>query len=259
MILNLREFPSCVPADFGDEIRKDIIESCLADLTVREDEGIDIENRKVISVLTSDRQDEHRTVLGLDAFRETIHRFYENPICLPEHQRKLQSGDAPCVGHASRIWEDNGLLLAETSFAKTRIGEERWLAYSDGHMRQFSIGFKDHKWKRRNGTKYLVSGTIREYSTVSVGSNDDATVVNNYVIGRLGLHAQRSDDVGLTNEITAAIAEMTERVAEIAKSQAELIDAIELLTAEQMDEDDAEITDDQGERIRQIVEDTKAA
>ena len=39
MILNLREFPSCVPADFGDEIRKDIIESCLADLTVREDEG----------------------------------------------------------------------------------------------------------------------------------------------------------------------------------------------------------------------------
>ena len=52
---------------------------------------------------------------------------------------------------------------------------------------------------------------------------------------------------------------MSERIAEMAKSQAELIDAVELLTAEQMDEEDTEITDDQGERIRQIVEDTKAA
>jgi hypothetical protein len=216
MILRVRDFPSLVPTDFSAHVRKALLSECVTDCPVRED-AIDRDAREVVAVITSERVDGLNTVLGANAFVRTLNRFMRNPICIPEHQRKLPSAHAPCVGSAQRVWREGERLLARVRFAETEAGKDRWLAYRDGHMRQFSIGFVDHEWQTlAGGVQKLISGTIRELSTVPVAANDDALVVS-YVAGRLGALSARAADAGERKELNAAAGDLGKRLASLGK------------------------------------------
>ncbi len=211
MILKVRDFPSVVPADFGAAVREAILADCLATCPVME-RSIDVGAREVTAVITSGAVDAHRTILGARAFARSIPKFMERPTCLPEHQRKLANGMAPVVGSARRIWAEGDKLLARTAFATTAVGNDRWEAYKDGHMRAFSVGFKDLRWTREaGGVERLVEGELREYSTVPVPSNDDALVVR-YVAGQLDRLAAENSDAGQAREMGACTRELRDLV-----------------------------------------------
>ena len=79
--------------------------------------------------------------------------------------RSLPTGMAPCVGSACRIWSDKDQIITRTRFATTQTGEDHWQASRDGHMRMFSVGFKDHKWEPApNGAERLVEDTLPAYA-----------------------------------------------------------------------------------------------
>jgi hypothetical protein len=234
MIYRVRDFPRLLERDFGPGIREALMAECVADFPVRED-GIDRDAREVVAVITSDKVDSVKTILGADAFMRTLSVFMAAPICLPEHQRKLKGGMAPCVGSAQAVWREADKLLARVRFADTEVGRDHWAAYRDGHMRQFSIGFLDHQWEQlEGGVDKLVSGTIRELSTVAVASNTEALVVN-YVAGRLGGLASREEDEGKAKEMASAADELTGRIATLEQQLTDAQALIETLASDRAD------------------------
>jgi len=258
MIWRVRDFPKLVPArgDFGPAVRELILGDCLADFPVIE-RSANEQSREIDAVITSGRVDNFKTVLGAGAFERTLPSFMANPVCVPEHQRKLPSGDAPCVGSACRIWRDSDRLLTRTRFALTRVGQDRWLAYRDGHMRMFSVGFKDHEWEKLSGgVERLVDGTIREYSTVPVAGNDDARVLS-YVAGRMDYFASQSGDPGERGDMVAATKEMRQQIDRLSRDLADARALFETLAAERSERagvcDEMEMSDEARERILGIA------
>lgn len=246
MIWRVRDFSSLVPTDFI--VREAILGECLADFPVIE-RSADEQTREIDAVITSGRVDNFKTVLGAGAFERTLSSFRANPVCVPEHMRKLPSGDAPCVGSACKIWREGDRLLTRTRFAHTRVGEDRWKAYRDGHMRMFSVGFKDHEWEQLpGGVERLVDGTIREYSTVPVAGNDDSRVLS-YVAGRMDLFASQSGDHGERSEVSAATREMRQQIERLNRELAEARAMIDTL----VDRGREEFTEPARQRIVEIA------
>ena len=150
---------------------------------VEEKNAIDEVNHKIQFVIPEkvDRDDEVVTAQAMfDAINDKT-TFTANPICLPCHQHRLDSGNPPCVGN----WEPETAKLLKNSvtiflaFAHdTSIGGEYWKCYSKRHMRAISIGFqpKESSVETRAGKQVRVITKIELYeiSCVAVGCNAGA-------------------------------------------------------------------------------------
>jgi len=128
-----------------------------------------------------DRDDEIVTAQAIyDALRDK-ETFAANPICMPCHQHRLDSGKPPCVGH----WDIdtaqliNGSVEVWLIFAiGTELGDEYWKCYSQKHMRAVSIGYHAREWHREerdgNGIDVTTKIELYEISCVAVGANQGA-------------------------------------------------------------------------------------
>ena len=148
-----------------------------------EKDSIDEINHRILFAIseTVDRDDEIVTAEAMFAAINHKTTFTANPICLPCHQHRLESGNPPCVGH----WNPETVKQLENSvtifleFAHdTTLGGEYWKCYSKKHMRAISIGFQslESHMEDRSGKQIRVITKIELYeiSCVAVGCNPGA-------------------------------------------------------------------------------------
>jgi len=151
---------------------------------VNEKDAINEDDHSINFIVSTDVVDRDKEVVMADAVHEAIHRkdeFHANPICLPCHKHRLDSGMPPCVGH----WDvDTAKLLKHRVEMrllydmKNEIGSAYWNAYQGRHMRAVSIGFRiqDGHEEVKDGKRIYIITKIELYevSCVGVGANRQA-------------------------------------------------------------------------------------
>lgn len=151
---------------------------------VSEKDAINEDDHSINFVVSTDVVDRDNEMVMADAVHEAIHRkdeFHANPICLPCHKHRLDSGMPPCVGH----WDvDTAKLLKHRVEMrliydmKNEIGRAYWNAYQGRHMRAVSIGFRiqDGHEEVKDGKRIYIITKIELYeiSCVGVGANQQA-------------------------------------------------------------------------------------
>ncbi len=151
---------------------------------VNEKDAINEDDHSINFVVSTDVVDRDNEMVMADAVHEAIHRkdeFHANPICLPCHKHRLDSGMPPCVGH----WDvDTAKLLKHRVEMrliydmKNEIGSAYWNAYHDRHMRAVSIGFRiqdGHEQVKDDKRIYIITKIeLYEVSCVGVGANRQA-------------------------------------------------------------------------------------
>jgi HK97 family phage prohead protease len=205
-ILKVRDYASLVPTDFGHVLREAILSSCVtpAYMATR---GIDQEKRTATFVFTDPSLDSYNEIIDAGAFDASLPQFMRNPVVLPEHQHRLQgSSDAPIVGHITSIFKRGSALLGSIFFGDWPVGDCRWRAVVAGSLRAVSVGFRPVKTVTdKDGVVHYTDALLREVSTVAVGANENALLVNMYVAGQLEVASMKTPDRGLSAELTGAV------------------------------------------------------
>jgi len=145
------------------------------------EKGIDTEKRTVRFVISSDKIDRDNERIETSAIAAAIKDFAKNPVCLTSHMHRTADGGPPVVGS----WDtDSFVAKAHTCemnlvFATTKLADDHWQLYRDGHMRSVSIGFIPGEWHEekteKNGCIFVLSKLeLVEISCVAVGSNREA-------------------------------------------------------------------------------------
>lgn len=139
--------------------------------------AVDIEQRTIRFVISSDELDRDNEVVTVEAVADAIAGFAQNPVCLLNHQHRSESGQPTVIGS----WQTETYKALkhhsemDLKFATTELGETCWQLCRDKHMRATSIGFRileahpeDYK-----GGRILVITKIElfEISVVAVGAN----------------------------------------------------------------------------------------
>ena len=107
--------------------------------------------------------------------------FHANPICLPCHKHRLDSGMPPCVGS----WDTETAKPLKRAVdmrlhyaVETELGQAYWKVYSTRHMRAVSLGFRireGHEETKGGDHIYVITEIeLYEISCVAVGANQQA-------------------------------------------------------------------------------------
>ncbi len=110
--------------------------------------AINEDDHSILFAVSTGIVDRDREQVIPQAVFEAINRkgeFHANPICLPCHKHRLDSGMPPCVGS----WDTETAKLLKRAVdmrlfyaAETELGLAYWKVYSTRHMRAVSLGFR---------------------------------------------------------------------------------------------------------------------
>jgi len=138
----------------------------------------DEKTRRITAAISSGEVDRDNEIVDPAAIVAAWPSFMRNPIVLPAHTHKLDSGEPPAIGVVRRGWRDGDTFMAEIEFATTELAETYWRVYRDKVQRAFSIGFipKRSEYRVINGQRVRVHVEIEllEISAVAVPSNPSA-------------------------------------------------------------------------------------
>ena len=151
---------------------------------VDQKDAIKLDEHRINFVVSTDVVDRDNEKVLPDAVFKAIHRkdeFSRNPICLPCHQHRLQSGDPPCIGSwdietaKKRAHHVEMELVFDVEY---ELGEKYWIVYKNKTMRAVSIGFRvlDFTEEMKDGKRTWIITKIElfEISCVAVGANKQA-------------------------------------------------------------------------------------
>ncbi|HOT73743.1 MAG TPA: HK97 family phage prohead protease [Anaerohalosphaeraceae bacterium] len=156
---------------------------------IREDEkAIDLDNKRITFVVSSEVIDRHDEVVESRAVYEAIRRkgeFADNPICLACHLHRLENGMPPAVGswdvstaRLVNVGDHEQVEMTLQFDTELQLGAEHWIAYKNRTMRAVSIGFRVLEYRLdKSGEKTLYVITkleLLEISCVAVGANPEA-------------------------------------------------------------------------------------
>lgn len=252
MIYKVRDFAGRVPRDFGDEFRKDVLDTCLAVADVQRG-TIDLAKREATFVITDPSVDSYGDVIDAGAFDKSLAQYMRNPVVLPEHRHTISGiADVAIVGHGTRIFAEGDKLLETIRFSERPIGANRWQAVQDGDLRAVSVGFRPVNYDIIDKVLHYKEALLKEVSTCPVGANDNALLVNHYIAGQLGKRAATDQDGGRVEELLAAMEELREEVEGLRATQT-------TGRANVARADEHSVTDDFAQRIGRVVETVGAA
>jgi len=136
------------------------------------------QSRTITAIISSGSVDRDGEIINPAAIEAAWPGFMKNPIVLPAHTHRLDSGEPPAIGVVRRGWRDGNTFVAEIEFAMTPLAETYWQAYKTKVQRAFSIGFIGKKWETQlidgQRVKVWVEIELLELSAVPVPSNRDA-------------------------------------------------------------------------------------
>ena len=165
------------------------------------EKGIDTEKRTIRFVISSDKIDRDNERIETSAIAAAIKDFAKNPVCLTSHMHRTADGGPPVVGS----WDtDSFTAKAHTCemnlvFATTKLADDHWQLYRDGHMRSVSIGFIPGEWHEektdKNGHIFVLTQLeLVEISCVAVGSNREALAKKDLVDTATSIDAKAIGD-----------------------------------------------------------------
>lgn len=223
MILKVRDFASSVPRDFGPAWRERVLSTCLADGFFSE-RAIDKEKREATFVLTDPSLDSYGEIIDAGAFNKSLPGYMRNPAVLAEHRHYLWGSHAYAgVGSLRRIFNQGDALLGTIHFGTGAAGEERWRAVLEGSLRAVSVGFRPVNTRRDpEGVLHYTEAILKEVSTCPVAANDNALLVNSYVVGQAELLAPMTTDPHKMAEFMVAASELQATVEKLRAELAEL-------------------------------------
>jgi HK97 family phage prohead protease len=128
------------------------------------------------TVSTSDI-DRHGEIIQPDAFRDALPPFIDNPVVLPCHKHRLESGEPPVIGNV--LTDNIKITKSEVDmtieFDDDELGQKYARKYRKKVMRAFSIGFigLEGKYEEIDGKRTWIWTKIEllEISAVAVPSN----------------------------------------------------------------------------------------
>jgi HK97 family phage prohead protease len=177
-IWNVREY---VPTAAREWIPADELDTRIARLCVREG-SIDKDKRTVTAVITDPTVDTYEESIAVGAFDDSIAAFMRNPVLLPAHLRRLDSGYPAQIGSVLEVKPVGTALVAVVRFAETNMAEEWWKLYRGGDGRAFSVGFRADEAKTVNGIYTYTKATLRELSACSVPANSNCLVTDHVAL-----------------------------------------------------------------------------
>lgn len=142
--------------------------------------GVDIDNRRIRFVVSSDKIDRHGDIVEAAAVEKAIKEFGKNPVFLAAHMHRSNDAKPTVIGSwdISSFKQTKGRSEMDAVFASTALAEEYWQLYKDKHMRAVSIGFRvlDSKTEKKDGHTIYIFTKIELYeiSAVAVGANRQA-------------------------------------------------------------------------------------
>ncbi len=149
------------------------------------EKGIDPQARTVTAIVSTPNVDRYEEIVEPKAFEEWLPQFLTNPVFVAGHQYNGFSGEPTVIGHwVSMEVTDEG-LVGTAKFADTKLADEYWKLYSEGHMRAFSVGWITHQWEMReydlgNGVnkkiRVFTEVELIEVSAVSIPANRESLV-----------------------------------------------------------------------------------
>ena len=171
--------------------------------------SIDIEQRRVRFVISSDKIDRDQERIETSAIAAAIPAFSKNPAALACHLHRLDNGEPPVIGS----WDtDSFKALAHTTemdlvFATTDLADKYFNLYSNKHMRAVSIGFFPQEWHRegneKDGKVYVITKLeLLEISCVAVGSNRQAlSKIKGFYLEQDKAAESKGTDITITEHI----------------------------------------------------------
>lgn len=201
-----------------------------------EKDAIDIENRRINFVISSEIIDRADEVVEAQAVFDAIHRkgeFIENPICLACHWHRLENGMPSAVGSwdptTARIVTRRGkkqVEMVDQFDTELKLGSEYWIAYKNRTMRAVSISFRilDYRVEDQNGKRIFIVTKLEliEISCVAIGCNKEALA--------------RLKSMGLVPEEKADSSDLAARLEAFEKAMTQRLDRLEETQTAAMDE-----------------------
>ncbi|MBN2375720.1 MAG: HK97 family phage prohead protease [Sedimentisphaerales bacterium] len=142
--------------------------------------SVDVEKRQITGLASTGALDRTGEIVLPSAFKKTLPEFMKNPVVLAAHLSELPGGHSPVVGKVVKAWIDSKGLNITVEFAKTELGEEYWILYSQKTQRAFSIGFRvlqshdDYIEGKR--VEIITEVELYEISCVAIPANQEALV-----------------------------------------------------------------------------------
>jgi hypothetical protein len=144
-------------------------------------ESIDLNNRRIRFVISSDKLDRDRERVEVNAVAGAIPAFAANPVFMAAHMHRAMDAHPTVIGS----WDtDSFKALAHHSemdavFGTTDLAEQYWKNYSSRHQRAVSIGFIPLEGHEEVSEKFgrifvITKLELIEISAVAVGSNREA-------------------------------------------------------------------------------------
>lgn len=174
--------------------------------------GLDIEERSVTAVISSNAIDRDNEVL--DPKGAKIDRFLSNPVVLWSHD-----SFSPPVGKAIWVKKGRGKITAKVQFAETERAEEIWQLFKGKFLNAFSVGFDPIAHRQptpadikkdpelANVRRIFSEWELLEFSAVAVPANPEALAT-----------AVKNHDIELSEplELEFSVGDMSEKLREVA-------------------------------------------
>lgn len=211
-ILKVRDFKHRVPAGIDDALYDDVINTCLAVAYLHE-KSIDEAKRTATFVFTDPSLDSYKEIIDAGAFDASLAQYMRCPVILPEHRHWIEGVAFCVVGRTLRTFKKRDALLGEVYFSRRPVGEDRWQALLEGCLLAVSVGFRPVNVQRDpDGVLHYTEAKLKEVSTVAVGANDNALLVN-YIKAQFEGYAGKVTDAGKARELRAAARELDDEAA----------------------------------------------
>lgn len=126
------------------EPRKGAIGSSIARV-----KAVDQDARTVTAIVSTPNADRYEEIVEPKAFAEWLDVFMANPVFVAGHTYVGWAGEPTVIGHWQSVQITSEGLVATARFAQTKLADEYWQLYRDGHMKAFSVGWITHEWEMR--------------------------------------------------------------------------------------------------------------
>lgn len=163
--------------------------------------AIDVENRTVEFVISSEAMDRHRTIIKSDGWR--FDNYRNNPVVLYGH--KSQSDNPDMVLGIGRVWQEDGKTIGEVTFEEPEINplaEKVFRKIQNGSLNATSVGFDPINYgfgkKDIEGEDpknfYFREQDLLEFSIVPIPSNPEALKRSDDEIEKLKYNCRVSEN-----------------------------------------------------------------